>query len=267
MAVALSRFDMICGASVARAPDSTETDDSAPRPSVSRTSRSVTRSGARCDCARLVSSSAVLLISAITLTAVIESISLPGASGAAEPALIWMALADSRDTAEISARLSDGIVYLALSSEVKVGVTRKTQVPTRWIDQGAIQAIPIVEVPNRYLAGITEVALKDYFTDKTSWQKMLKNDVSHADLIAERLKIENVLPDEVKPYFLSEPHLYDLNYPVTQYPTKVTSLNLDKTPNYSGTLAGIKGQYLIFSDGTVFNVRSYEGYVVKILFG
>lgn len=162
-------------------------------------------------------------------------------------------------------QLQPHIVYLALSSEVKVGVTRKTQVPTRWIDQGAIQAIPIVEVPNRYLAGITEVALKDYFTDKTSWQKMLKNDVSHADLIAERLKIENVLPDEVKPYFLNEPHLYKLDYPVNQYPTKVASLNLDKTPSYSGILAGIKGQYLIFNDGTVFNVRSYEGYVVRII--
>ncbi len=161
-------------------------------------------------------------------------------------------------------QLQPHIVYLALSSEVKVGVTRKTQVPTRWIDQGAIQAIPIVEVPNRYLAGITEVALKDYFTDKTSWQKMLKNDVSHADLITERLKIENVLPNEVKQYFLKEPKLYDLNFPVAQYPQKVKSLNLDKTPNYSGTLSGIKGQYLIFNDGTVFNVRSNEGYVVRI---
>lgn len=164
-------------------------------------------------------------------------------------------------------QLQPHIVYLALSSEVKVGVTRKTQVPTRWIDQGAIQAIPIVEVPNRYLAGITEVALKDYFTDKTSWQKMLKNDVSHADLIAERLKIENVLPEEVRQYFLKEPKLYELNFPVEQYPQKVKSLNLDKTPSFTGTLSGIKGQYLIFNDGTVFNVRSNEGYVVKILFG
>ncbi len=73
-------------------------------------------------------------------------------------------------------QLQPHIVYLALSSEVKVGVTRKTQVPTRWIDQGAVQAIPIVEVPNRYLAGITEVALKNHFADKTNWQKMLKNE-------------------------------------------------------------------------------------------
>ena len=163
-------------------------------------------------------------------------------------------------------QLQPHIVYLALSSEVKVGVTRKTQVPTRWIDQGAIKAVPIVEVPNRYLAGITEVALKDYFTDKTSWQKMLKNEVVHADLLAERLKIKEVLPDEVQLYFLQNPTVLDLNYPVNQYPTKVASLNLDKTPNYTGKITGIKGQYLLFEDGTVFNIRTYEGYKVKISF-
>lgn len=165
---------------------------------------------------------------------------------------------------EAKVQLQPHITYLALSSEVKVGVTRITQVPIRWIDQGAVQAVPIVEVPNRYLAGITEVALKDYFTDKTSWQKMLKNEIAHADLLAERLKIKNVLPVEVKDFFIDEPKVYELNYPVLRYPTKVTSLNLDKTPEYSGKLVGIKGQYLLFEDGTVFNVRSYEGYVVEI---
>ena len=61
---------------------------------------------------------------------------------------------------EKKVQLKPHIVYLANSSNVKVGVTRKGQVPTRWIDQGAHEAIEIVEVPNRYLAGITEVALK-----------------------------------------------------------------------------------------------------------
>ncbi|MEZ4853592.1 DUF2797 domain-containing protein [Flavobacterium sp.] len=172
---------------------------------------------------------------------------------------------EDRDLAyEKKVQLQPHITYLALSSEVKVGVTRKTQVPTRWIDQGAIQAVTIVEVPNRYLAGITEVALKDYFTDKTSWQKMLKNEVSHADLLAERLKIESVLPAEAKPYFVNEPQVINLEYPVLHYPKKVKSLNLDKTPTFTGKLIGIKGQYLIFEDNTVFNVRSYEGYVVEI---
>lgn len=162
-------------------------------------------------------------------------------------------------------QLQPHIVYLALSSEVKVGVTRKTQVPTRWIDQGAVQAIPIVEVPNRYLAGITEVALKNYFADKTNWQKMLKNEVPIVDLLAEREKIAAVLPSEVQEYFHPNPgDLYTLHYPVIQYPSKVTSLNLEKTPNYSGVLQGIKGQYLIFEDQTVFNVRTYEGFEVRL---
>lgn len=161
-------------------------------------------------------------------------------------------------------QLQPHVVYLALSSEVKVGVTRKTQIPTRWIDQGAVQAIPIVEVPNRYLAGITEVALKNHFADKTNWQKMLKNEVPNMDLIAERNKVFDWLPTEVKDYFPKDEKIIQLDFPVLQYPKKVTSLNLDKTPNFSGTLTGIKGQYLLFEDGTVFNVRTYEGYVVKM---
>ena len=166
---------------------------------------------------------------------------------------------------EKKVQLQPHIVYLALSSEVKVGVTRKTQVPTRWIDQGAVQAIPIVEVPNRYLAGITEVALKNYYADKTNWQKMLKNEVPQMDLLYERAKLHELLPQEVQEYFHPEKEdLYDLNFPVLQYPKKVSSLNLDKSPNYSGKLKGIKGQYLLFEDGTVFNVRTFEGYVVKI---
>jgi hypothetical protein len=162
-------------------------------------------------------------------------------------------------------QLQPHIVYLALSSEVKVGVTRKTQVPTRWIDQGAVEAIPIVEVPNRYLAGITEVALKNYYADKTNWQKMLKNEYNPVDLVAERLKLEYLIPKEVQEYFYStQAHLYELQFPVLSYPSKVTSLNLDKTPNFTGKLKGIKGQYLLFEDGTVFNIRTFEGYVVTI---
>jgi len=168
---------------------------------------------------------------------------------------------------EKKVQLQPHIVYLALSSEIKVGVTRKSQVPTRWIDQGASEAIPIVEVPNRYLAGITEVTLKKWYADKTQWQKMLKNEVSSLSLELEREKIYPLLPEEIQPYFLStEAFLTQLNYPVLSYPTKVTSLNLDKTPLYSGRLKGIKGQYLIFQDGTVFNIRTFEGYVVQISF-
>lgn len=162
-------------------------------------------------------------------------------------------------------QLQPHIVYLALSSDVKVGVTRGTQVPTRWIDQGASHAIAIVEVPNRYLAGITEVALKNHFVDKTNWQKMLKNEISPLNIIEEKRRVKDLLPAEVQEYFYPENEdIHELNYPVLQYPTKVNSLNLDKTPNFSGKLVGVKGQYLIFEDGTVFNVRTFEGYVVKI---
>ena len=166
---------------------------------------------------------------------------------------------------EKKVQLQPHIVYLALSSEVKVGVTRGTQVPTRWIDQGAIQAIPIVEVPNRYLAGITEVVLKNQYADKTNWQKMLKNDFPKADLLKEKASLKYLIPKEVQEFYHPEKDdLFEIHYPVLSYPTKVASLNLDKSPNFSGKLSGIKGQYLIFEDGTVFNVRTFEGYVVKI---
>lgn len=173
---------------------------------------------------------------------------------------------EDRDLAyEQQVQLQPHIVYLALSSEVKVGVTRKSQVPTRWIDQGASQAISIVEVPNRYLAGITEVALKSHYTDKTNWRKMVQNDLAHVDLVAEKLKLEKLIPAEVQEFYhLEKNDVYQMHFPVLNYPKKVSSLNLDKEPNFKGKLVGIKGQYLIFEDGTVFNVRSFEGYVVRL---
>ena len=176
-----------------------------------------------------------------------------------------LGIADRDLDYEQKVQLQPHIVYLALSSEVKVGVTRKTQVPTRWIDQGANEALTIVEVPNRYLAGITEVALKEHFADKTNWRKMLTNSIEAADLIAERSKLQALIPEEVQEYFIAEKNdLYRMDYPVSEYPAKVKSLSLEKTPSFQAKLTGIKGQYLIFEDGTVFNVRSSEGYVVEI---
>ncbi|MEP4948606.1 MAG: DUF2797 domain-containing protein [Flavobacteriaceae bacterium] len=165
---------------------------------------------------------------------------------------------------EKKAQLQPHIVYLANSSNVKVGVTRKAQVPTRWIDQGAHEAIEIVEVPNRYLVGITEVALKEHVSDKTSWQKMLTNRIEDVDLVEWRNKLQSSIPDEASEYFLAENTETQLEFPVLQYPEKVKSLNLDKTPSYTGVLKGIKGQYLIFEDNTVFNIRGNEGYYVGI---
>lgn len=172
---------------------------------------------------------------------------------------------EDRDLAyEKKVQLQPHIVYLANSSNVKVGVTRKGQVPTRWIDQGAHEAIEIVEVPNRYLAGITEVALKDHVGDKTNWRTMLTNNVVDENLQEWRDKLKQYIPEEALPYFLESKSETEMEFPVLQYPTKVKSLNLTKTPSFEGVLKGIKGQYLIFDDNTVFNVRGSEGYYVGI---
>ena len=156
-------------------------------------------------------------------------------------------------------------VYLALSSHLKVGVTRKSQITTRWIDQGAHQALGLLEVPNRFLAGIAEVSLKDHFSDKTNWRKMLQNDyqeVHWQDAI--NLAIEN-LPEDLKSYLIKDYRFTELQFPVLQYPEKVKSLNLEKEKSYSGVLKGIKGQYLLFEDQTVYNIRSNEGTLVEII--
>ena len=171
---------------------------------------------------------------------------------------------DRNLTYEKKVQLQPHIVYLANSSNIKVGVTRKTQVPTRWIDQGAHEAIEIVEVPNRYLAGITEVALKDHIGDKTNWRKMLKNEVDDENLVAWRNKLKQYIPKEAIEYYIESNSETNLEFPVLRYPEKVKSLNLSKTPNFEGVLKGIKGQYLIFEDDTVFNVRGSEGYYVGL---
>ena len=165
---------------------------------------------------------------------------------------------------EKKVQLQPHIVYLANSSNIKVGVTRKSQVPTRWIDQGAHEAIEIVEVPNRYLAGITEVALKDHIGDKTNWRKMLTNDIKDEDLVDWRNKLRPYIPKEAEEFFIASNSETNLEFPVLKYPTKVKSLNLDKTSIYSGVLKGIKGQYFIFEDETVFNVRGSEGYYISL---
>jgi len=165
---------------------------------------------------------------------------------------------------EKKVQLQPHIVYLANSSNVKVGVTRKQQVPTRWIDQGAHEAIEIVEVPNRYLAGITEVALKEHVADKTNWRKMLKNDIEDENLVEWRDRLKQYIPEEAIPYFIENNTETNLNFPVLKYPAIPKSLNIEKQKTYKGKLVGIKGQYLIFEDETVFNIRSNEGLVVSI---
>ncbi len=156
------------------------------------------------------------------------------------------------------------VVYLALSSSVKVGVTRASQVPTRWIDQGANSAIILAEVPYRRLAGEIEVFLKDHYTDKTSWQAMVKNHVAEADLFEEKENAAYELPPELQDFVSDNDEVWYLGYPVLEFPTKAKSVKLDKINELSGKLAGIKGQYFLFSDGRVFNWRNHSGYNVEL---
>jgi hypothetical protein len=148
---------------------------------------------------------------------------------------------------------------------VKVGVTRASQVPTRWIDQGASAAIRLAEVPNRYEAGRIEVSLKEFFTDKTSWQQMLKNEIDESiDLEEEKWGLEDQLPQDIVEYFSENDEIIEFHYPVIEFPEKVKSLSFDKFPTITGTLMGIKGQYLIFDEGRVINIRKHTGYYVEI---
>jgi len=161
--------------------------------------------------------------------------------------------------------LIDHFVYLAISGELKVGVTRHHQVPTRWIDQGAGEAIILARTPNRHISGVIEVFLKNYFSDKTNWRSMLQNKViQEYDLHAEKLKATELLPAELQQYIHSDNKIWKISYPCSAFPEKVSSVSFDKEPVISGILSGIKGQYLIFSDGRVLNIRKHNGYFLEI---
>ncbi len=156
-------------------------------------------------------------------------------------------------------------VYLAFSSHLKVGVTREFQIPTRWIDQGAVAAIKLAKTPNRHIAGVIEVALKEHFADKTNWRSMLTNEVgSSVDLKKEKENAIALLHRELQQYASDEDEIYNLIYPVQAYPDKVVSFSFDKIASYSGKLKGIKGQYLIFDEGKVINIRKHNGYFVEL---
>lgn len=164
------------------------------------------------------------------------------------------------------------VVYLANSSGVKVGITRQTQIPTRWIDQGAVQALPIFRVKSRYISGLIEIVIAKHVSDKTSWQQMLKNNVEPVDLIAKRdelmhhckLEIAEISQrfGEQAVMFLENETVVDIHFPVEHYPLKVKSFNFDKNPEVSGVLQGIKGQYLLLDTG-VINIRKFSGYDVE----
>lgn len=165
---------------------------------------------------------------------------------------------------ESEAQLQPHIVYLANSGGIKVGVTRKSQVPTRWIDQGAEYAIQLAETENRYEAGVIEVALKEHLSDKTNYRKMLKENAPFEDLSGRKSELRNLVPEELQHFILEDSQMLHLEYPILKYPSKINSVNLKKITEFEGTLIGIKGQYLIFDNNLVFNIRSHEGFVVNL---
>lgn len=156
------------------------------------------------------------------------------------------------------------VVYLALTSGVKVGVTRATQVPTRWIDQGAWRVLPVAEVPYRQLAGRIEVELKQYVSDRTDWRKMLTDERGGAQLTELKSQLISFLPDDLAPYATAHDTVQEFAYPVLEYPTKVTTIDLEKERIIKRPLMGIRGQYLIFEDGKVINMRKYSGYHIAV---
>lgn len=165
---------------------------------------------------------------------------------------------------EKSIQLVPHIVYLSYTGDVKVGVTRETQIPTRWIDQGATFALPIARTENRYEAGMIEVELKNHVADKTNFRKMLMGELeSDLDLKDFRDKIAEYFPKDFKQFASVDEQVVRLDYPY-QAPEKVNVFTLDKHPEYSGILKGIKGQYLQFEGDYFMNVRGHEGYVIEL---
>jgi hypothetical protein len=156
-------------------------------------------------------------------------------------------------------------VYLSRTSGVKVGVTRSTNKLSRWIDQGAIEGILFAETPYRQLAGLIEVSLKDHLADKTAWQAMLKNELLLDESLLEyKNRMIDLLPSEYGDFISDDDSITNIDYPVLKYPIKVKSIKLDQISTHQGRLSGIKGQYLIFDDGNVLNMRSHAGYRISI---
>jgi hypothetical protein len=168
---------------------------------------------------------------------------------------------------EITNHVTPHFVYISFTSGFKVGVTRHTQIPIRWIDQGAVAAIAIAKTPYRQAAGKIEVALKNFVNDKTNWRKMLVHQsIDETKILELKKELTAKIPEELKPYIITEDEhkIQFIDYPVQDYPTKITTLKLDKTPLIEKKLMGIKGQYLIFADNTVFNMRAHTAYQISL---
>lgn len=175
-------------------------------------------------------------------------------------------LGEGRDAAwEAQHHAVPHVLYLSYTGGIKVGVTRTTQLPVRWMDQGATAAVVVARTPHRALAGSMEVALKAHMKDRTDWRAMLRNAPPAMDeLLAMRDRLSPWLPGDLREHLVMDEEPMRFSYPVRDWPAKVTSVQLARTPLVEGTLAGIKGQYLIWADGRVLNVRNHAGCHVEV---
>ncbi len=161
-------------------------------------------------------------------------------------------------------QLQPHVVYLSNTGRIKVGVTRKSQIPNRWIDQGAHEAVELLQTPNRFLAGEAEVALKKYMSDKTNWRSMLKNERDSSNIKSSKDHAKNFIPSNLLHYFVDASNVLSIDFPVVEYPDNPKSIKLNKDSFFSGILKGVKGQYLIFEKNQVLNYRAHEGHIFKI---
>ena len=177
---------------------------------------------------------------------------------------------EERDLAwEKEFQLAPHYIYLANSSGLKVGITRKTQKLIRWMDQGASQAILLAEVPNRRLSGLIEIELKKVLSDKTNWRKMLSGIPPKLDLKEEKEKYTSLIPSDLNQFVIEDDTVTEITYPVIRYPSKISnknSLSFQKQSTIQAKLTGVKGQYLLLDNDRVFNVRKHEGYIIDYLF-
>ena len=165
---------------------------------------------------------------------------------------------------EMKHHMQPHIVYLSKTAGNKVGVTKDSQIPTRWIDQGAVEALVIARTPYRQAAGLIEISLKKHISDKTNWRKMLQNELNNDSLEIIRDELIKKLDNDLKKYLVHDEKIHFINFPVIKYPLKVKSLTLDKNPIIEKKLLGIKGQYLLFDNDFVFNIRRHSGYSIKL---
>ena len=161
--------------------------------------------------------------------------------------------------------LQDHLVYLSLTAGAKIGVTRATQIPTRWIDQGAVQALKFAKTSNRYEAGCIEVEMKNHISDRTAWQRMLKNEIDYSiNLYIVKDKLVDVIDEKYRDFILDDETIETFSYPHILFPEKVKSLDLLKINRIQGRLIAIKGQYLLFDDNTVLNIRKHTGFKISL---